>query len=222
MNYSIFVVARDQISLSQLIIAQSLTPFIAVFLSRDWRLEVELARRLAISAVGCVALTGIAFSRAEGAWLPALAPFALLVCGFSVSSTAARILARSRPVAWTQPRLALLSGMGLGGLVLGLAPVPRAALAVVIDYRQWVLMALFGATIILVQSLLLIGLARCRPFLSALLLATSVPIALATDWAVHGTALSGAEAMLLLLYFGCVVASHRVALQPGRATEVCA
>jgi hypothetical protein len=177
-EYGIFLVYPRLISLSQLIVCNSLAPLAAVYLSQDGK-RTRLKRGAKIFAIAPVMLLlGISYlERVKGvssglfAWAILLVVLACVVC----SQSCARYVARTKSPTWSQPRLTSLNAIFLSVVLciaLGSAKV-RVAASV-----NFILCLGVGAMILVIQRLYVYGLERADPFISAMTLCTIVPISL--------------------------------------------
>lgn len=180
-EYGLFLVYPEAISISQLIVCNSLAPFFAVYLSRDvGRSKIETAGRV-LSVAPIIFLLGISWL--ERQIHPSSNPHAaLLLCCVFVSSissqTCARYVARNRSPSWSQPRLTILNAIFLG-VVIGL--FSRTAIHVTPRFTGIGLIVLTCALIYTVQRFYVFGMKKADPFISAMTLCTIVPLSLGTE-----------------------------------------
>jgi hypothetical protein len=163
-----------------LLAAKACGPLIAVFVSGDHRRDAGSFRRRIFLSSPIVFLVAIAFlewKSSSHAVIAALVALGLIAL-FAFSQSCARIIARNSPGAlWGPPRLAVLNGALLLTFwaSFGRSGIPGNGLVLL---RGAVFLSV---GILAVQALYLFALAKTTPFLSALLLSTSVPISIFGD-----------------------------------------
>jgi drug/metabolite transporter (DMT)-like permease len=169
------------ISISQLIVCNSLAPFLAVYLSRDVRRSrIQIAGRL-LSAAPIILLLGISYrERQRHASSDPYASLLLCCVLFSsiISQACARYVARNKSPSWSQPRLTILNAIFLG-VVIGL--FSRTAINLAPRFTGIGLIVLAGATVYTIQRFYVFGLKKMDPFISAMTLCTIVPLSLGTE-----------------------------------------
>jgi drug/metabolite transporter (DMT)-like permease len=193
-EYGLFLVYPGIISLSQLIVCNSLAPFIAVYLSRDvLRARVNGAHRL-LSVLPVLFLIGISYLERNATsrsgvflWLILLLVFASII----VSQSCARYVARNRSPTWSQPRLTLLNA-ALLSVVLELR-LSHSGTALRPSIRISTCLGV-GIMILAIQRLYVFGLRKADPFISAMTLCTIVPLSLGIEFVVEHRQVHLAEA----------------------------
>jgi hypothetical protein len=181
-EYGLFLVYPGVISLSQLIVCNSLAPFLAVYVSSDaQRSALSVSYRL-LSIAPVFFLLGISWleRRARQRSQVAYADLILLCVYLSVviSQSCARYVARYRSPSWSQPRLTVLNALFLA-VVLGVAHLQSRAgmhLPIAIGFCVFA-----GVVVLLIQRFYIFGLKNADPFISAMMLCTIVPLSLAID-----------------------------------------
>ena len=199
-EYGIFLLYPGTISLSQLIVCNSLAPLAAVYLSLDSKRTNLNASRRIFTVVPVFFLLGISYlERAKGASSSLFAGAILFTVFLAVvcSQSCARYVARTNSPSWSQPRLTVLNAIFLGivsCLVLGIA---RVRLLAPINIA---LCLAVGTMILAIQRLYVYGLKRADPFISAMTLCTIVPISLSMEIVFEHRRLGTAEIALAAAY----------------------
>ena len=204
-EYGLFLVYPGVISLSQLIVCNSLAPFLAVYVSSDaQRSALSVSYRL-LSIAPVFFLLGISWleRRARQRSQVAYADLILLCVYLSVviSQSCARYVARYRSPSWSQPRLTVLNALFLA-VVLGVVHSQSKA---TIQLPFAVVFCVFaGVAVLLIQRLYIFGLKKADPFISAMALCTIVPLSLVTDMLFEHRTVSLTE---IILAAGYVIAT---------------
>jgi len=197
-TYSLYSLYPQGLSLSDLIIAESLAPTAAVILSGDWRSEKSRFQKL-FANLGTISLLLIlAYLKRDtqaDAQGNALLIFVTMVC-FLGTNIAARNVAKLAPPLWSQARVSALNGVMLTLIIWGTQNVEGS------ENMSSELMtgAVFAIGILLTQGSFIFGLARTSPFLSALLISTSVPLSLLSEAISQERPLISTEGTLGVLY----------------------
>lgn len=201
LTYGLFVVFPERITLSQLIICQSIAPSVAAWLSGDLAREREHGLSSIVSFSPILLLLFLAWQRwtyeasSKQLWATTLIIFGVFI-GLVVSQTCARWLAGRNPPLWIQPRLTMFNAIGLGlftTLTGGVGSINLSRTLIGFAFAAAIL-------IIITQATYLAGIRRTEPVLAALAISTSVPISLFADRFWYGKPLSFAEAAIGILY----------------------
>ena len=212
-EYGLFLVYPGVISISQLIVCNSLAPVLAVYLSRDVRRSrIGTALRL-LSMAPIVLLLGISYleRQSQASSNPHAALLLCCVVLSSISSQAcARYVARNKPPSWSQPRLTILNSICLG-IVMGL--FSRTAVNLPPRFTSIGLIVLTGALIFTIQRFYVSGLKKADPFISAMTLCTIVPLSLGTEVVFENRIVDPIEIVLAVGYVLSTVVSIRWATQ---------
>lgn len=195
-NYGLYALYPEAISLSDLIIAESLAPTAAVILSGDWRAEKARTQKLAANFGGVSLLLLLAYLKRDhqASGSPVLI-FVSMLC-FLGTNVAARNVAKLGPALWGQARVSALNG-----ILLTLFILSTRKFAELKQVQSGVATGLaFAVGLTATQGSFLFGISRTSPFLSALLISTSVPLSLFSDAILHGQPLISIEGGLGLLY----------------------
>lgn len=212
-EYGLFLVFPGVISISQLIVCNSLAPFFAVYLSRDvGRSRIEVAGRLP-SVAPIILLLGISYLERQSHATSNPHAVLLLCCVVlsSIGSQAcARYVARNKSPSWSQPRLTILNTIFLGA-VIGL--FSRTAIIVPPRFTSIGLILLTGALIYTIQRFYVFGLKKADPFISAMTLCTIVPLSLGTEVIFEHRIVDPIEIVLAAGYVLATVVSVRAATQ---------
>jgi drug/metabolite transporter (DMT)-like permease len=193
-NYILFVLYPSFLSLSDFIIAQSVAPTLAVLISGDWRSENDRLRKLLINCGAITALLFLAILKRDvsrASHFVFLSFMTATACSLGTNFAARSLTGRAGPI-WIQARVALLSGCFLSLFVC----LTYGAQGLENFGSSFLLGLLTGFAILLVQSSFLFGLKNSAPYLSALLLSSSVPISLFAE-AVTGSGSFGAPELVL-------------------------
>jgi len=218
-EYGIFLVYPRLISLSQLIVCNSLAPLAAVYLSQDARRTHLNASRKLFATAPVLLLLGISYL--EGVRSASLSVFAgsiLLVVFLTVvcSQSCARYVARTKSPGWSQPRLTILNAVFLAIVLCLVLGTSRIRLLASIN------MALclgFGAMVLAIQRLYVYGLKRADPFISAMTLCTIVPISLGMEMIFEHRMLGSAEIILAAGYVLSNAVLAKWATRNGQAND---
>jgi drug/metabolite transporter (DMT)-like permease len=199
--YGSFLLLPRLFNLSHVIIANSTAPMVAVFASGDWtrareRLLTTLLRASPLCLLMLVAMMEWKSLDQSYSAIVRWAALVALIFFAVVSQSMARIVARDHSPTWAPPRLAAYNGILLVGasLMMGNTLVTQPI------WKWTVLPLVFAAGIFVLQMLYLHGLKVTHPTLAALLISTSVPIAIAVEYIWAGTARSSWSAILAILY----------------------
>lgn len=201
LNYGLFMLYPKLLSLSDIIIAQSLAPTLAVVISGDWKKAQHKYRDLAFNIIGVTLLLLLSFIKRNSSEIleeSLIIPFLMILSMFCFIGTnvASRQISKMESPHWAQSRVALLNFAMLS--ILGIMMVKGIVTHVgAYDIEFGIIM---GVGIFLTQASFLMGLSRTEPFLSALFLSTSVPISLAVEHFWRGRELSKAEIFISILY----------------------
>ena len=212
-EYGLFVVYPGAISISQLIVCNSVAPFLAVYLSGDiQRSQLTISYRL-VSAASILLLLGIAYMERRSSE-NYHGHVGLLLCCVLVAAVAsqacARYVARNRTSSWSQPRLTVLNALFLC-LLIGIVSHPNVD---VLPHSMSVaLVALTGALVFAVQRFYVFGLKRAEPFISAMILCTIVPLSLCIEVMFERRVVSLLEMALAAAYVVATAVSVQVASQ---------
>jgi len=212
-EYGLFLVYPGVISISQLIVCNSLAPFFAVYVSRDvHRSRIGTSVRL-FSVAPIVLLLGISYleRRSHAGSNPYAALVLCCVMLSSVGSQAcARYVARNKSPSWSQPRLTILNAIFLG-MIIGL--LSSTAINAQPRFTSIGLILLTGALIYTIQRFYVFGLKKADPFISAMTLCTIVPLSLGTEVIFEHRVVDPIELVLAVGYVLATVISVRVATQ---------
>lgn len=197
--YALFFKFPQFLSVSQLIVAQSVTPFLAVvvtgdYFSKNGRKE-PLQRLLPLGFL--LALAWVKNSSQTGE----LISFAVVCLAFLVVQTSMRRLAQLKQPFWVLPRFALLS-FTLISVFIFCFVMPEQPPKNELFYFGLAA----GLVLIVIQGGYLIGIARTPPLLSALIISSSVPIAIFFEWVLSNRKASFLEAGFAIGYVLSVAA----------------
>lgn len=212
-EYGLFLVYPGTISISQLIVCNSLAPYFAVYLSRDERRSrIGTSVRL-LSVAPIVLLFGISYlerqSRSSSNPHAALVLCCVMLASIG-SQACARYVARNKSPGWSQPRLTILNAIFLG-VVIGL--FSRTAIGVQPRFMSIGLIVLTGALIYTIQRFYVFGLKKADPFISAMTLCMIVPLSLGTEAIFEHRIVDPFEIVLAAGYVLATAVSVRVATQ---------
>lgn len=199
-EYGIFLVYPGLISLSQLIVCNSLAPLAAVYLSQDVKRTSLNSGSKMFTVVPILFLLAISYlERARGAFSNLFAAAILLLVFLAVvcSQSCARYVARTKAPSWSQPRLTILNAVFLT-LVLCLILGP-SSIRLLASLKVTLFLAA-GAAILVIQRLYVYGLKRADPFISAMTLCTIVPISLGVETMFEHRRLGNSEIALAAAY----------------------
>lgn len=219
LSYGLFVVFAENLSITQLIICQSIAPALAAYFSGDLRREGSGGMRVVLQffPLSILLLLSIVKWVPEvigGTFLKTIAlSFAVLI-GLVASQTCARGLAQRRAVGWIQPRLTIANSILL---CIGLAATNSLAYP---SKSSTSVIAIFGAGALIlgIQVTYLAGLRKAAPVLGALALSTSVPLSLFADALWYSRTLTTIEFVLGLGYCGSILLVART--RADRSTSV--
>jgi len=213
-EYGLFLVYPGVISISQLIVCNSLAPVLALYLSGDvQRSRIGTALRL-LSVAPIVLLLGISYleRQSHASSYPHATLLLCCVLMSSISSQAcARYVARNKSPSWSQPRVTILNSILLG-IVIGL--FSRTAVNLAPRFTSIGLIVLTGALIYAVQRFYVSGLNKADPFISAMTLCTIVPLSLGTEVIFEHRIVDPVEIVLAAGYVLATVANARVSTRP--------
>lgn len=208
--YGLFTWYRNEISLSGLIVAQSLAPIAAVFITR--RKEDVLSLRelygVALSVSLLMALAWVNGHTGESSgnslsWVI----FLTVLISFLGSNTAARVITSRQRASWIQPRLAVLNGV----VLLLITSVVSRSIGLS-HLGGIVLMGLAtGVGILSTQWLFMVGLQKSSPFIAALCISMAVPISIGIDALIGLHRISIGEGILSVLFCGSVLLNQKIA-----------
>lgn len=191
--YALFFKFPQFLSVSQLIVAQSVTPLLAVVVTGDYSSQEKriepLQRLLPLSL-----LLGLAWVK-NGSGVGELASFAAVCFLFLVVQSSMRRLAHLKRPLWVLPRFALLSFILLSVLISVFARPEQLPGTELLAFS-----AAAGLVLILIQGGYLIGIARTPPLLSALIISSSVPIAIFFEWLLSSRTPTVLEGGLAICY----------------------
>jgi hypothetical protein len=180
-EYGLFLVYPGVISISQLIVCNSLAPFISVYLSQDAKRSGLGLRHRVLSLAPIIFLLGIAFIERRGSDRTFRYGTLLLACvltSAACSQACARYVARHRSPGWSQPRLTILNAVLLAAVLFLFSRGPVVGMPKAFNVS---LVVAVGTLILLVQRFYVFGLRKADPFISALALCSIVPLSLATE-----------------------------------------
>jgi hypothetical protein len=180
-TYPLFLYFSSLITLSHLIIAKTVGPTLAVYLSGDWKRNPTsfFDKVWSICPLLCLLLLAtLQWSSNEThngimAWLI----FSVIVVNFATSQWSARIISRQRIVYWGPSRLAalnstvLFSSLSVSG-TLALVPF---GWSFVVDS------VIMGLLFLAVQGTFVYGLSNTAPLSAGLFVSTSVPISILAE-----------------------------------------
>lgn len=199
-EYGLFLIYPGVISISQLIVCNSLAPFLSVRLSCDAN-RSTLGRGYRLLSIAPVAfLLGISVLEHEQSARSVRYPLLLLACVFAsavCSQACARYVARNRSPAWSQPRLTILNALFLALVLVIFSHFTAARMT---NPASLGLVAIVGTLVLLVQRFYVSGLQRADPFISALALCSIIPLSLATEAIFEHRVIRMAEIVLALAY----------------------
>lgn len=205
--YALFFNFPQFLSVSQLIVAQSVTPLLAVVLTGDY-FSTEVRREPLLRLLPMALLLTLAAIKSRGGF-GEMVSFAGVCGAFLLVQSSMRRLSRLQRPQWVLPRFAFLNFILISGLVLFLAP-PSAMPPAELFYFG----AAAGAALLLIQGGYLVGIARTPPLLSALVISASVPLAVLLEWVFGRQAPHPVEAFLALGYVGAVMVQALWAQKP--------
>lgn len=173
--YYLFFKYKSDIALSHLIVAESITPIISVWLTGEMtsiKPKKALNAGLSIGLLLVVAMNEWSKSEGEYLTLRRLVVFGLVMVCFLVSQVTSRILANTKGALWVQPRLAFLNVIGLSLFFI----VNENIYSFSIGTNLAIYGVITGFLVLSIQVFLLWGLRMSNPVYSALVLSSSVPI----------------------------------------------
>jgi hypothetical protein len=178
-NYALLVIFIHDVSITHLIIAEAIAPFIAVFAFRSARVQIVYPYDIYKIVLSVLVLVAIAYLETPNANQAASSKswhlFGCMVLLFSVSQGSARYLSTRRSAAWTTLRLPLIITAGLGAL-LYLYPYENAA-----TYSLPIILTGVAVGFVLIplnRVAFLYGLAVTPAIMAALFISTTVPMSL--------------------------------------------
>lgn len=196
MIYAVFLINPNLITLSQLIIAQSLIPLLAVIASGDTRSKAGRQESLG-KLIPLTLLLVLAWLQPHDARTSGTVFAFALICGcFFLAQLSMRKLARLQDSFWVLPRFALLAMVLVfmtGSLFAKTIVQPQSG--ELIFYG-----AMAGLLLFLIQGGYFYGIAQTPPLLSAIALSSSVPISIFAEWSWLGREVSAAEFSLAMGY----------------------
>lgn len=197
--YALFFKFPQFLPVSQLIVAQSVTPLLAVVLTGDY-FSAQGRREPLQRLFPMVLLLILAAIKSRGGFGEVLS-FAGVCGAFLLVQSSMRHLSRLQRPQWVLPRFALMNFALISTLVLFLAPPVKMPSAELFYFG-----AAAGVALLLIQGGYLVGIARTPPLLSALVISASVPLAVILEWVYARQTPNPAEAFLALGYVGAVAA----------------
>lgn len=191
--YTLFFQFPEYLTVSQIIIAQSLMPLLAVVVTGEIfsaKAQRESVLRLLPLAL-LLALAGIRSAEGLGSSLT----FVMVGVAFLVVQASMRKLAQVQRPLWVLPRFAL-TNMILLSLIVWSVSGPEVSLP-----QSFPIACSFaGLALVLIQGGYLVGIARTPPVLSALLISASVPISFFFEWILLARTSSPLETSLAVAY----------------------
>ncbi|MFL5812704.1 MAG: hypothetical protein ACJ763_03935 [Bdellovibrionia bacterium] len=171
--YWVFLYRKEHIQLSHIIIAQSLAPYFAVYLSGDWRKSStsELVRE----SLPLGLLIGLAFVESQGNLLASWGFFVLVCIAFLAAQTTLRKIAEF------QGNSLLTQACGTAWVILLVSLFlckQSASFPFEHIIHAWPFGCLLGLILVVVQFFYLHGLRNAPPVLGALAVSTSVPLSI--------------------------------------------
>jgi len=219
-EYGLFLVYPGAISISQLIVCNSLAPFISVYLSQDAKRSGMGRKYRVLSITPVIFLLGISFVERQGNDHIFRHGTLLLACvlgSAACSQACARYVARHRSPGWSQPRLTILNAVLLGVVLFLFSRSPAVGMPNAVSIG---LVVTVGALILLVQRFYVFGLRKADPFISALALCSIVPLSVATEAVFEHRVIGHMEIALCGAYIISMVASVRLSgYGSGRAVQ---
>lgn len=169
--YYIYLFHPQELTLSQIIIAQCISPITSVFISGDWRKNSLQIITLEFSPL--LLLFPIAFIESEDFLSRGIIYFLSVTLLFTFSQSISRYIAK------TQSESSFAQGIGFFSICLSLGLYLFCTAQTPENFIPYPTKSIeFGILVFLIQALFLEGLRKAPPGLSATVTSSSVPIAL--------------------------------------------